>query len=109
MLIGQEITIGYAILISIIGISVVMVELGLLSIFVRVMSKVISGANAKEEAAKAAAKAAAAPVAAAPVAQPVVAAPVSGDDDEIAAVMTAVLEESGLSPEEAVFVSITAL
>ncbi len=106
MLIGQDITVTSAVFISIVGICIVMIELGLLSIFVRVLSKILSGNSSKEEEKKLVAKAPAAPVASVP--QPVQ--PVVNNqeiDDEIAGVMVATMLESGLNENEIVFKSIT--
>ncbi len=108
MIAGQDINVAYAVLISLIGICVVMVELGLLALFVRIMSNVIGnmGSKKQEDVKQGTTKGAT------PVVQPVaVAAPVVVDssDDEIAAIMTVVLEETGLKPEEIIFKSIKAL
>ncbi len=105
MIADMPIDVPYAILIALIGISVVMVELGLLAGFVTVLSKIIDKGTAKPAEVKPVAKAA--PVA--PVAQAVAPVAVSGNDDEIAAIMTVVLEETGFNPNEVVFKSIKAL
>jgi len=96
MLSGEVISFGDSILISITGLAIVMIELGLLSLFVKVMSKVLApfASDKKDEK-----KTAPAPV------QPVGNAQTE-QDDVYAAIMAAVCEESGFSPEEFVIKSI---
>jgi len=96
MLSGQEISVAESFVIAITGMAIVMLELALLALFVVILSKVLAPlAKAQAEKAEAAAP------------QPV--AETGGcrlDDDEIAAVMTAICQESGCRPEEIVIKSI---
>lgn len=116
---GKELEMFDTLIIAVSGFSVVMIELALLALFVTIMSKVLApfAGNGKKVAVQAAAPAPAAPAvpaapapapspAPAPVAQPQSFSDFSDVDDEIAAVMAAVIEESGLSPEEIIFKSI---
>ncbi len=108
MIANVPVDVPFAILIAVIGICVVMIELGLLAGFVKLLSIVVNK-GAKEEVkpvGKSVVKAQAPVAPVAPVAAPVVA---SGNDDEIAVVMTVVLEETGFNPNEVVFKSIKAL
>ena len=96
MLSGQEISVAESFVIAITGMAIVMLELAILALFVVILSKVLAPL-AKAQAEKAAA--------AAP--QPVAETGGCGlDDDEIAAVMTAICRESGRRPEEIVIKSI---
>lgn len=100
MLSGQVISAMDSIIISITGLCIVMTELGLLALFVLAMSKVLAPFGQKAEQAK-----------------KVQTAPNSGqvpsnqtnsneDEDELAAIMAVVCEESGFRPEEIVIKSI---
>lgn len=110
MLAGQAINLGDAVVISITGMAIVMLELAILAIFIQVMSKILATVvKGKEEpkTAPAAEKKAPAPAPAIPAAQP--AAPgftASEEDDVLAVIMATVLEESGLPMEQIVFQSV---
>lgn len=112
MLTGQTIGIMDSIYISITGLGIVMAELGLLALFVAVMSKILApfaknGDAQKAKAPKAAAAAAPAPAPPAPPQIQPAAIPVQNDTDDVyAAIIAAVCEESGMSPEEFVVTSI---
>lgn len=118
MLAGQAINLGDAVVISITGMAIVMLELAILAVFIQVMSKILATiVKGKEEPKKAAAPAPkAAPAPAAPKAAPAPAAPVpqpavqgfmsSEEEDDLAVIMATVLEESGLPMEQVVFRSI---
>ncbi len=99
MLQGQIISVWSAIIISIIGIGVVMLELGFLAIFIKGMTSVMEKLD-KEE--KKEIKTSSPTQQGAPkVIQ------VSEDDDDLAVIMSVVLEESGLEPNEIIINSIT--
>lgn len=121
MLSGQTITLADSVIISIVGMSVVLLELALLAVFIILLTKVLrviikeeKGAGTAASAAKAKAPAKAPvqkavsgkPEAAglAPALQAVPA--VSEDDEDLIVIMTNILEESGIPAEEIVFRSI---
>jgi sodium pump decarboxylase gamma subunit len=100
MLSGQQLEFLDTIYISVAGMGIVMFELALLALFVWLLSKVV-GSIGKKQIAPAAVQTPA------PVPTPVpVAAGSVLSDDEMAAVLTVICEDSGLAPEELVFRSI---
>lgn len=103
MLVGQDISVLSAFFISILGISIVMVELGLLSVFVRILSKILGNVSKKEDVKKESPKASSSVQNSVPVQSQ----NVQEIDDEVAGVMAAVILETGLNPNEVVFKSIT--
>ncbi len=109
MLVGQEITVMGAIIISLVGITVVMLELGLLSLFVRILSRVAGNVkqekkvDTKKEIKQETNNVVKTDV----VPNASVQTQVIDNDDEISAVMCAVLEEIGCNENEVVFKSIT--
>jgi len=87
MLTGQEITLVDSLAIAVIGMAIVMLELGLLAFFIFILSKMLAPFSRKKEVEKAADQSSSIIYS-------------SLDDDEIAAVMAAVCQESGLAPEQ---------
>lgn len=87
MLSGQEIGLMDSLIIAITGMGIVMFELGLLALFVSILSKVLAPFSRKKEAAKA-------------VAETPVVTDSGLEEDELAAVMTAVCQASGFKPEQ---------
>ncbi len=116
MLAGQAINLGDAVVISITGMAIVLLELAILAVFIQVMSKILATVvKGKEEPAPkpapapAAPKAAssAAPAPAAPAIQPAAQGLMSSEeDDDLAVIMAVVLEEFGLPMEQVVFQSV---
>lgn len=120
MLAGQAIYLGDAVVISITGMAIVMLELAILAIFIQVMSKILAmvvkekeepkkapAAAPKAAPAPAAPKAAPTPVPAAPAMQPAAQGVMgSEEDDDLAVIMAVVLEESGLPMDQVVFQSV---
>ncbi len=120
MLAGQAINLGDAVVISITGMAIVLLELAILAVFIQVMSKILATVvKGKEEPKKepapkpapapAAPKAAssAAPAPAAPAIQPAAHGLMSSEeDDDLAVIMAVVLEEFGLPMEQVVFQSV---
>lgn len=117
MLAGQAINLGDAVVISITGMAIVMLELAILAVFIQVMSKILATiVKGKEEPGKA--KAAAPTAAPAPAAPKTVPAPSpaiqpaaqlpagSEEEDDLAVIMAVVLEETGLPMEQVVFQSV---
>lgn len=98
MLTGQEIGLSDSLIIAVTGMAIVMLELGLLALFVSILSKVLAPFSKKKEASSAAA-------ATAPIPEPQII-DCGLDDDELAAVMTAVCQETGRSPEQILIKSI---
>lgn len=90
MLAGQVISFGDSVVISLTGLLIVMLELAFLAVFIQIMSRVLAAIVKKKE-------------------NTVQMQPVpseSEEDDELAIIMAAVLEETGWPMEEVVFHSI---
>ena len=117
MLAGQAINLGDAVVISVTGMAIVMLELAILALFIQVMSKILAtlvkGNEEPKKTQTPVPKAAQAPT---PKADPAPAAAAtlptaqsfmgSEEEDDLAVILAAVLEESGLPMEQAVFQSI---
>ena len=99
MISGQVVSVADSFIISITGICIVMAELGLLALFVMCMSKVLAPFSRNKEPLQNAAQAVASNGQANQPAS-------SEDEDELAAIMAVVCEESGLNPDEFVIKSI---
>lgn len=81
MLAGQIISLGDSVIISLTGILIVMLELAFLAVFIQIMSKVLASIAERK----------------------------SQSDDNLAIIMTAVLEETEWPMEEVIFRSIVRL
>lgn len=81
MLAGQIISLGDSVIISLTGILIVMLELAFLAVFIQIMSKVLTSIAERK----------------------------SQSDDDLAIIMTAVLEETEWPMEEVIFRSIVRL
>lgn len=81
MLAGQIISLGDSVIISLTGILIVMLELAFLAVFIQIMSKVLASIAERK----------------------------SQSDDDLAIIMTAVLEETEWPMEEVIFRSIVRL
>lgn len=90
MLAGQVISLGDSVVISLTGLLIVMLELAFLAVFIQIMSKLLAAIVKKREK---------------PL-QTQLAPSGSEEEDDIAVIMTAVLEETGWPMEEVVFHSI---
>lgn len=90
MLTGQVISFGDSVVISLTGLLIVMLELAFLAVFIQIMSRVLAAIVKKKE----------------NTVQMQPAPSASEDDDELAIIMAAVLEETGWPMEEVVFHSI---
>lgn len=111
MLVGQEIGMMEALLITVIGMGVVLLALAILALFIKIISSVVGRmagkGKKKEEKAAPAAKApqaapAVQPAPAAPAAQPAPAVSQGNSftEEEMACVVAAIATESGASPEQ---------
>lgn len=89
MLAGQVISLGDSIIISLTGLLIVMLELAFLAIFIQIMSRLLAAVVKRKEKSPSQTGTAA-----------------SEEDDELAVIMTTVLEETGWPMEEVVFRSI---
>lgn len=91
MLAGQVISLGDSVVISLTGLLIVMLELAFLAVFIQIMSKVLAAVVKKKE-------------------HSLLSAPETSfpeEEEELAIVMTTVLEEAGWSMDEVIFRSIT--
>jgi|GEM_PF-1010735 len=93
MLSGQEISFIDSLIIAVTGMAIVMFELVLLAFFIFILSKLLAPFSRKKEAVQTAAGSVSVPGSAGVI-------NCGLEDDEIAAVMTAVCQESGLTPEQ---------
>lgn len=89
MLAGQVISLGDSIIISLTGLLIVMLELAFLAVFIQIMSRLLAAVVKRKEKSPSQIETAA-----------------SEEDDELAVIMTAVLEETGWPMEEVVFRSV---
>ncbi len=89
MLAGQVISLGDSAVISLTGIFIVMLELAFLAVFIQIMSRLLAAIVQRKERAGSQPKA-----------------PITEEEEELAVIMTTVLEEAGWSMEETVFRSI---
>lgn len=104
MLAGQVISLGDSVIISLTGILIVMLELAFLAVFIQVLSKVLAAVVKEKTVLKAPAsgKSPGEP-------QPMAISPTEGlqEEDDLAVIMTVVLEETGFPAESIIFRSVT--